>query len=99
MTFSGEGAKETDLYSMGVLLMQLITQEESVLGQRREHIMVDIKESYENGRVKIARKLEDTGCNKTHAEIVTALALQCVEQDLASRPTIEVVIQELGRLD
>lgn len=99
MAFSGKGAKETDLYSVGVLLMQLITQEESVTGQKGEHIMENIKESYENGRVKIARKLEDTGCDNTHTEIVTTFALRCVDQDLASRPTMEVVIQELGRLE
>lgn len=49
------------------------------MGQKGGHIMENIKESYENGRVKIARKLEDTGCDKTHAEIVTALALRCVD--------------------
>ncbi|KAL7134595.1 hypothetical protein ABFS83_11G037700 [Erythranthe nasuta] len=90
----------TDVYSFGVILLQLVTARPAVESSRsstHSHIIHWASPSIEKGRVEdiIDTNLLVQGCNMEIMLKIGQLALKCVVKEPKERPTMTQVWQEL----
>ncbi|KAK2969314.1 hypothetical protein RJ640_030855 [Escallonia rubra] len=89
----GLGNRSTDMHGMGIFLLQLITKEQQVVSERG-FFNDEIKKKFKNGQRVLHDKF-DLECSWDNGRAITEIALQCVEDDLDARPTIDMVIERL----
>ena len=95
------GTRPDDIYSLGVIILQLIMKEEnaSLPGVRLSwHISNWASRIYMEYKHAVHIALTSTGCCKKDAIIVTELALDCLKAKATERPNIGEVIFRLANL-
>ncbi|PWA66488.1 protein kinase-like domain, Phloem protein 2-like protein [Artemisia annua] len=109
----GKLNKKTDIYSFGVVLLEILTGSlayESVYTKVNEKGIAPIaRDHFEKGTLmkivdpKIKEEIDEhvfslsKGPNKESLDIFSEIAFRCVAETQAQRPTIEVVINELKK--
>ncbi|OMO60518.1 hypothetical protein CCACVL1_24092 [Corchorus capsularis] len=92
----GETTKPGDIYSMGVLLLQLITKKT----KEPWKIKGAIEKRFVTEKVSVVHSsLKEGGCNDEDGNKITTLGLRCLDMDDTKRPTIQEVIEELEQLN
>ncbi|KAJ8769033.1 hypothetical protein K2173_024029 [Erythroxylum novogranatense] len=97
------GTKPNDIYSLGVVILQLIMKEEKVTvpgSVASNHIRDWARSSYDSERKHaVDQKLIQKGCRRQAARAITLLGLDCVSDNTEERPTIAQVLLRLGDLE
>ncbi|KAJ8769042.1 hypothetical protein K2173_024038 [Erythroxylum novogranatense] len=103
LTDGAAGTKPNDIYSLGVVILQLIMKEEKVTvpgSGASSHIMDWARSSYNSERKHaVDQKLIKKGCCRQAARAITLLGLECVSDNTRERPTIAQVLRRLGDLE
>ncbi|KAB1270425.1 Interleukin-1 receptor-associated kinase 4 [Camelus dromedarius] len=93
----GEITPKSDIYSFGVVLLEIITGLPAVDEHREPQLLLDIKEEIEDEEKTIEdyidKKMNDTDC--TSIETVYSVASQCLHEKKNKRPDIKKVQQLL----
>lgn len=93
---TGHSTKNRDVYSMGILLLQLITKRVKMPWRITESVL----SKFEGENLSIVHTdLKDSGCTEEDDRRITTLALRCLDEDITRRPTIQEVVDELGQLN
>ncbi|KAJ8764768.1 hypothetical protein K2173_009168 [Erythroxylum novogranatense] len=101
MTDGAVGSKPNDIYSLGVIILQMIMKERIVRfpgSSMQVHISDWARSSYDIKGDAVNEKLKRKGCTKTAAKAITELGLDCVSDNPLERPTIAQVLERLAKL-
>ncbi|CAI9098886.1 OLC1v1035614C1 [Oldenlandia corymbosa var. corymbosa] len=82
-------SKSMDVYSMGILLLQLLTKEQNPYRNN-----TSLAKCVPGGSA-VHMSLVDTGCSPAHAELMANLGLECTRADSSLRPTMNEVVKIL----
>ncbi|KAF8692999.1 hypothetical protein HU200_039368 [Digitaria exilis] len=93
---SGVATKKSDVYSYGVLLLELLTGREAICADTGSHLAAAVGPTLREGKVAdvVDRRLGG-GYDAHEAETVAALALRCVSESPGLRPSMAEVVREL----
>uniref|UniRef100_A0A0D9W7P7 Salt tolerance receptor-like cytoplasmic kinase 1 n=1 Tax=Leersia perrieri TaxID=77586 RepID=A0A0D9W7P7_9ORYZ len=93
---SGVATKKTDVYSFGVLLLELLTGKEAVCGETGRRLTAVVGPTLEEGDVTevVDRRLRGEH-DATEAAVMAELAMQCVSDSPGLRPSIADVVRAL----
>lgn len=90
--------QETDIYSLGVIILQMITQREHTHDEDG-HITTIAENAFKARRQIVHQNLKASGCNKKVGKKITELALRCTDREIEKRPTtVDDVVEALGNL-
>ncbi|KAL3515463.1 hypothetical protein ACH5RR_022365 [Cinchona calisaya] len=105
-TLDGQAQTGSDIYSLGVVILQLIMKRERVIRPsiqsnnfRDLHIIGWVTEALPRAGHVVDISLLLTGCNTRQARAISQLGLACSNQDILSRPTIEAVTERLLEIE
>ncbi|VAH24518.1 unnamed protein product [Triticum turgidum subsp. durum] len=96
--YSGEISARSDIYSLGLIIMEISTREKNSSDQKHARKYVDgVKENWTMEKIMSEYTLlEEQGLNQVQACI--DIALQCVEIDQDKRPSIDYILNRLKAL-
>ncbi|XP_069484119.1 interleukin-1 receptor-associated kinase 4 [Ambystoma mexicanum] len=96
----GEITIKSDIFSLGVVFLEIITGLPPVDENRDPQLLLDIKEEIEDEEKTVSdyldEKMED--CDSSTGEKMYSIASQCLHQLKNRRPDIKKVIQDLEKL-
>lgn len=96
----GEITPKSDIYSFGVVLLEIITGLPAVDEHREPQLLLDIKEEIEDEEKTIEdyidKKMNDT--DSTSIETMYSVASQCLHEKKNKRPDIKKVQQLLQEM-
>ncbi|KAG4393176.1 hypothetical protein GLYMA_03G032300v4 [Glycine max] len=102
----GEWDRSCEVFSFGIVLLELITKRVSVIG-KREHASINLdgvvhiwaKKEYKPNCSLVHETLQEDWCYCAEDGVsITLLALQCIEFFPANRPTMRDVLHRLDNL-
>lgn len=98
--YNGEISARSDIYSLGLIIMEISTREmnSSSTDQKHARKYIDgVKENWTLEKIMCEYiELEEHGFNQVEACI--NIGLQCVEIDQKKRPSIENIVNMLNKL-
>lgn len=91
---AGPAYHRNDIFSLGVIILQLLTKRNSpFIGD--ENIAVVIGRAHRKSK-EIHRSLLTSGCSKGAGKKILKLALACAAYEAASRPMVQEVVEKLN---
>ncbi|KAF2320571.1 hypothetical protein GH714_028368 [Hevea brasiliensis] len=98
---NGPGTKPNDIYSLGVMILQLIMKEKVVSFPGSSvpwHITHWASTIHSAKGHAVHQKLTTTGCSKVAAIAITELGLDCTHPKMSERPNISEVLRRIINL-
>lgn len=87
---------KSDVYSFGVVLLELITSKQPI--EQGKHIVREVRTAWQRGGLQAVWPLLDPQlkeCPKSELRAFLDIALRCVEEEGAFRPTMKQVAKEI----
>ncbi|KAL3515459.1 hypothetical protein ACH5RR_022361 [Cinchona calisaya] len=105
-TLDGQAQTGSDIFSLGVLILQLIMRRVTVTSPTIQsnnfwdsQVIRWATNAFADRENAVHISLLRTGCNTRQARAITQLGLDCSNEDILSRPTIEVVTERLLEIE
>lgn len=87
---------KSDVYSFGVVLLELITSKQPI--EQGRHIVREVRTTWLKGGLQAVMALVDPlikDCPPSELQIILDIALRCVEEEGALRPTMKQIAKEI----
>ncbi|CAL0306191.1 unnamed protein product [Lupinus luteus] len=103
----GEWNRSCEVFSFGIVLLQLLTKRISGIGKKEDHASINLnslihiwaKNEYKPNCSLVHKNLqEDWNYSAIDGVAITQLAMQCIEFFPSNRPSMKDVIQSLENL-